>query len=108
VQGAVGKGGAPPHPGETQVPFPGTLVCQPPERWVPVTSELRESESAAMSPESPLSPKSPTMIHKALVPLRSLADWKEHASPKSGVQGPHLKRPGFITPLNRPQACWNR
>jgi len=26
------------------------------------------------------------MIHKALVPLRSLADWKEHASPKSGVQ----------------------
>jgi hypothetical protein len=26
------------------------------------------------------------MIHKALVPLRSLAAWKEHASPKSAVQ----------------------
>jgi len=26
------------------------------------------------------------MIHKALVPLRSLSDWKEHASPKSAVQ----------------------
>jgi hypothetical protein len=26
------------------------------------------------------------MIHKALVPLRSLAEWKAHAPPKSGEQ----------------------
>jgi hypothetical protein len=37
-------------------------------------------------PEPSREPGRKAMIHKALVPLRSLAEWKEHASPKSAVQ----------------------